>query len=295
VNEPVERRVRVNGIELAYVEWRAASHEGGRVFLFAHATGFHARIWNRTIAALEPGNRVISFDLRGHGRSEKRGPFGWETFGHDIREAIIALDLERIVGVGHSMGGHAMTQAAAYEEARFDRLLLVDPVILDPAYYAERQRAVPDRPEEHPTSKRRNEWASWREMFERFEVRHPFNLWRPDVLEDYCRFGLLPNPDGPGLVLACPPRVEASIYTESVGRDIYPLIRRMSLPVTVLRGAPREAGDSDAMDFATSPTWSALAAQFPRGHDVSLPHLTHFIPMQEPELVARYAAHSPSP
>ena len=39
------------------------------------------------------------------------------------------------------------------------------------------------------------------------------------VLEDYCRFGLLPAADGQGFVLACPPAIEASIYTGSAGAD----------------------------------------------------------------------------
>jgi len=42
------------------------------------------------------------------------------------------------------------------------------------------------------------------------------------------------------------------------------------------------------MDFSASPTWPELAAQFPRGQDVHLPELTHFIPMQDPQLVADF-------
>jgi hypothetical protein len=44
------------------------------------------------------------------------------------------------------------------------------------------------------------------------------------------------------------------------------------------------------MDFASSPTWESLAAQFPRGRDVYLPELSHFMPMQDPELTARFIA-----
>ena len=44
------------------------------------------------------------------------------------------------------------------------------------------------------------------------------------------------------------------------------------------------------MDFSLSPTWPELATRFPRGRDVYLPHLTHFIPMQDPALVARFVA-----
>jgi len=39
--------------------------------------------------------------------------------------------------------------------------------------------------------------------------------------------------------------------------------------------------------FSLSSTWEHLAEQFPDARDVDPPHLTHFIPMQEPELVTR--------
>jgi pimeloyl-ACP methyl ester carboxylesterase len=289
VGSPIERRVHVNGIELAYFEWPARDPSRREVVLFAHATGFHARVWDRTIAALANGARVIALDLRGHGRTEKKGPYTWDTFGTDVAQTIVALGLERIIGVGHSMGGHAMTQAVAHEEARFERLLLVDPVIMDPAFYAARfDPQMPARADDHPTSKRRNDWLSWQEMLERFASRYPFTLWRPEVLEDYCRYGLLPNPDGPGFVLACPPRVEASVYAGSAGRDIYDVIPSIELPVTVLRAPPRDLSNLDAMDFSASPTWSGLAQSFKNGHDVLMPQLTHFIPMQEPDLVAAH-------
>ena len=42
------------------------------------------------------------------------------------------------------------------------------------------------------------------------------------------------------------------------------------------------------MDFTASPTWPELARQFPHGQDVYLPELTHFIPMQDPGLVADF-------
>jgi pimeloyl-ACP methyl ester carboxylesterase len=42
------------------------------------------------------------------------------------------------------------------------------------------------------------------------------------------------------------------------------------------------------MDFSKSPTWPGLAAALPRGRDVFLPDHTHFIPMEDPALVARF-------
>jgi pimeloyl-ACP methyl ester carboxylesterase len=284
---PTERRMVCNGVELCYFEWGRA--ESGRPsVLLVHATGFHARCWDRVVAALPAERHVIALDQRGHGRSAKVPPFVWQSFGADLTAFVEALALERIIGVGHSMGGHAMVQAAARQQARFARLLLVDPVIMDPDLYAQVRSAgvFAMQPSEHPTAKRRGEWRSWQEMFDRLRPRASFAVWREDVLEDYCRFGLVPNPDGPDLMLACPPLVEASIYTGSLGRDIHDLFRQIEIPVVVLRAERRER--TETMDFLASPTWPGLAEQFPHGRDVYLPALSHFIPMQAPELVARF-------
>jgi lipase len=59
------------------------------------------------------------------------------------------------------------------------------------------------------------------------------------------------------------------------------------VPAVVLRANPRDP-DSKEMDFSASPTWPQLADQFPRGQDVHLPELTHFIAMQDPQLVADF-------
>jgi len=54
-----------------------------------------------------------------------------------------------------------------------------------------------------------------------------------------------------------------------------------------LRALPRDAS-SQEVDFSASPTWPELADQFQRGQDVLLPELSHFIPMQDPSLVADF-------
>ena len=221
--EPVEHHIRIDDVDLCYFEWGQTDPTQPTV-LFAHATGFHARCWDRVIAALPANRHVIALDQRGHGRSAKVPPFNWESFGRDLAGFVKATDLVRIIGVGHSMGGHAVVQAAAKEKARFERLLLVDPVIMDPELYASMKGAMgTQQPKDHPTSKRNNLWQGWREMFDRLNGRGSFAVWRSDVLEDYCRYGVLPNPDGAGWVLACPPLVEAAIYTGSGGRDIHDL------------------------------------------------------------------------
>ena len=73
--------------------------------------------------------------MRGHGRSEKMGPYSWDRFGTDLLKFCEAVNLCNAVGVGHSMGGYCVTQVAAQNNSFFKQLLLVDPVIMEPSVY----------------------------------------------------------------------------------------------------------------------------------------------------------------
>jgi lipase len=265
----------VHNLQVAVWEWPG----DGPTLLFAHATGFHARCWDQVIRGV-PGQRAIAVDFRGHGRSSKpEPPYRWPDFACDLAEVARQLELEGAVGIGHSMGGHSIALCASLRPETFSSLLLVDPTIFVREYYG--------RPKRHDASfvaKRRNRWASVDEMFERFRDRPPFAAWRPEVLRDYCEYGLLP--DGDGYVLACPPAVEASIYAVSNAPDanVYPLLERIEQPVTVVRGGTQ--WNTERFDLAASPTAPDLAEHFPNGRDILLEGRSHYIPMESPELVA---------
>jgi pimeloyl-ACP methyl ester carboxylesterase len=289
--QPRERYVQIEAVELCYFEWGERS-SAAPTYLFSHATGFHGRCWDETIRALPADAHALALEVRGHGRSAQQPPYDWLTFGDDLRQFIEILGLTQIIGVGHSMGGHCMVQAAAGKlNSRFERLVLIDPVIMDPAIYTagSQSRHGFIAPSDHPASRRKAEFSDWQEMYDRFAQRDPFSLWQPQVLRDYCRYGLLPAENGRAQ-LACPPIVEASVYVGNAGCNIHPLPPQISQQVSVLRARERSSkGDREPMDFSSSPTWPRLAAAFPHGADIYLPTLTHFISMQAPLLVARCA------
>jgi lipase len=264
----------VRGVDLAVWDWAG----DGPPLLFVHATGFHARVWDEVIRRL-PGRRALAVDLRGHGRSGKpEPPYRWMDFGHDVAELAARLDLRDAVGVGHSMGGHSVTLAAALRPAAFSSLILIDPVIFAPEVYGQH------RDDSSYIARRRNDWASPDEMFERFKGRPPFSAWRPEVLRDYCEFGLLPA--GDRFVLACPPAVEASIYAASsdAESDIGPWLGKVGQPVTVVRGGT--PWNTEKFDLAASPTDPGLVSRFSTAKDVLLEGKSHYIPMEMPDFVA---------
>jgi lipase len=225
--------------------------------------------------------------MRGHGRSDEVAPYNWASFGRDLQAFATALDIRQAIGVGHSMGGHCVTQLAGERTGCFRELLLLDPVIFEPEVYATNSDQGFATAAEHPVARRREHWDSWQDMQASLAGKGTFGLWDPQVFEDYCRYGVLPVLDGDGVRLACRALVEASVYMGSSETDVHQLIPNIRIPVTVLRAPPRDPGSVE-LDFSKSPTVPDLASRFVQAQDVLLVELTHFIPMQAPELVAEY-------
>ncbi len=91
-------------------------HHGDRLpVLLAHGWGMSCRVWDTTTAALvDAGHRVISFDQRGCGASDKDFVTVSVTAGaDDIVRLVEALNLERVVVNGWSLGGALAAAAAA--------------------------------------------------------------------------------------------------------------------------------------------------------------------------------------
>jgi pimeloyl-ACP methyl ester carboxylesterase len=165
--------------------------------VFAHATGFHGRVWDAIVAAF-PAHPAYAIDLRGHGLS-RAGPItDWRMLASDVADFLGQAGLSGAVGIGHSMGAHTLLQVAADNPGRFARLVLFDPVILAPEFYGDGTPVyTADKP--HPAIRRKRDFASAEAMIERFATRDPYDLFAPRVFEDYCRFGLVPAASGEGM------------------------------------------------------------------------------------------------
>jgi pimeloyl-ACP methyl ester carboxylesterase len=284
---PREHRLQTPGGDICWFEWGAPGE--GASLLLLHATGFHARLWDQIVAALPAGTHVVAPDHRGHGRSFK--PATLADWGANAEVLLPLLDRmagRTLVGCGHSMGGYVLTRLAAERPDAFAHLVLIDPVIMDPVLYAGADDTpVPD-PAEHPVARRRNAWDSAEAMRARFADRLPYSRWRPEVLADYCTYGLLPAGSGEGYELACPPALEASMYQNALRTDPYAWMDGVAAPVTLIRATAGSRGD--AMDFSQSPTWPRLGARIGAVRDELWTDNSHFIPMEDPARVAALLA-----
>ncbi len=277
-----EFQLDIGDIELCVIEWSGT----GDPILLLHATGFHSRCWNQVVKRL-PGRQVYAADLRFHGASGDSGDTDWGIMGRDIGLLIEKLDLRRLIGVGHSIGGHLIARAAAKTPERFKHLVLIDPVIMSPERYTDFHALSEGlNAKDHPVSRRKNQWRDEQEMYDRFKGRMPFNSWQPAVLRDYCDYALRSAQDDAPRQLACDPVNEAGIYLHQKGNDeALKELPNIHTPVTLLRAPP---GDNALPSLSHSPTWPGLADALPNCQEIYLSDMNHFIPMQNPELVAHY-------
>ncbi|MEP1470844.1 MAG: alpha/beta hydrolase [Halieaceae bacterium] len=279
-SQPRHYEVPLQDITLSVHEWAGP----GDPILLLHATGFHSRCWDQIVQRL-PDRHVYAVDLRFHGASTGKGDVDWVLMAHDIEQLIDHLDLHNIVGVGHSLGGHLVARVAAERIERFKSLVLIDPVILPRDRYETAPELAEMTPDMHPVSRRKNQWIDSDEMFERFRQKPPFNGWQEDVLRDYCRYALVEVPGESYLQLACDPLHEAAVYlNKACNNKIYKLLPNLELPVTLMRAPPVERA---AINLSGSPTFPGLIDLLPQGKEIYLPHLSHFIPMEDPDLVAK--------
>ncbi len=91
--------------------------------------------WRRIARALSDRHRVISVDLRNHGRSPWAATMSYREMTEDVVALIDHLDFEKPDVLGHSMGGKVAMVLALTEPQRVGRLIVVD---IAPVSYGDR-------------------------------------------------------------------------------------------------------------------------------------------------------------
>lgn len=115
-------QVEVNSISLHY----ESVGEGSPV-LAIHGLGSSTRDWERQVDVLAESHRVVTVDLRGHGKSDKpQGRYSIQLFSDDVAELVRQLDLVPVTVVGISLGGMVAFQLAADHPDLIDRLVVVN-------------------------------------------------------------------------------------------------------------------------------------------------------------------------
>ena len=177
--------------------------------LLMHGTGFVAEVWDDVARELASDYSVYAPDRRGHGDSHKPAAnrYHFQDFAEDVCTAIEALDLSNIYGIGHSAGATDLLLAAKLKPARFSRLFVMEPTVMDPR--AAHAGGLSDfaTGAVQGVLRRQAEFDSADAAFQRFRAAPAFAQWTETSLRAYIRHGFAPEGDG-RVRLRCTPEIE---------------------------------------------------------------------------------------
>jgi pimeloyl-ACP methyl ester carboxylesterase len=117
-------RIQSNGLNLYY-----EANGEGQPLVFIHGLGSSTRDWEFQVSEFSNLYEVITFDLRGHGRSDKpEGPYRVPMFAADLAALLQALGHDSAHIVGLSLGGGVAFQFAIDHPSMVKTLTIVNSI-----------------------------------------------------------------------------------------------------------------------------------------------------------------------
>jgi pimeloyl-ACP methyl ester carboxylesterase len=115
--------VSADGVPLAF-EVRGV---GEPTLVFVHGWSCDRGYWKHQLDDFGKRQQVVALDLAGHGQSGVgRDTWTMPSFAQDVVAVADALRLDRMILIGHSMGGDVIVEAARRLPARVEGLVWVD-------------------------------------------------------------------------------------------------------------------------------------------------------------------------
>ncbi len=112
-----------DGLAIAY----DVRGQGKVAVVLIHCWACDRAFWKEQVEPLSRRHRVVTLDLGGHGGSgADRAHFTVAGLGADVEAVVLALKLDRVVLVGHSMGGAVALDAARRMPGRVLGVVAVD-------------------------------------------------------------------------------------------------------------------------------------------------------------------------
>jgi pimeloyl-ACP methyl ester carboxylesterase len=258
----------------------------GPNLLFLHANGYPPACYRPLLARLAKSYRVTAMLQR---------PLWEDSRPEDFRDwTLLSDDLLRFLDenasrapeavVGHSMGGIAALRAALRQPQRIQRLVLLDPVLLPPAFIALWNVALAfkfaHRLHPHIVSARyrRREFEDLDLVFKSYRQRPTFQYLEDEALRAYIAGITRPKENG-GYELIYSPEWESRVYYASIWNDmdIWRALPKLKVPTLIIRGAE------------TDTFWKNTARKVTRLNPSirveTIERATHLVPLEQPQKV----------
>ncbi|MDJ0785618.1 MAG: alpha/beta hydrolase [Myxococcota bacterium] len=231
---------------MSVLEW---SQEGVPLVLI-HGFGNDAHIWDDFAPTVAPYYRTLAIDLRGHGDSDHDPERRYDYAAHvaDLEAVTAALGIERMVLVGHSLGGRVSTLFAAAHPERLAGLVIVD---AGPDLDVRGTSRIATDAERHASST----FASPAEYGVLLARAYPASA--PEVIDRMARHGVRERPDGRferktdpafhGARGALSAEDREALEAET-SRSLWEALSKIGCPTLLVRGAASDVLSPDTAD-----------------------------------------------
>jgi len=120
-------------LRMAYRDVRLAANSNGRTVLLLHGKNFSGFYWERVMRLLASrGYRVVAPDQIGFGLSSRPDiHYSLHQMAANTKALLDHLGIERVVVLGHSMGGMLATRFTLLYPGMVEKLVLEDPIGLE--------------------------------------------------------------------------------------------------------------------------------------------------------------------
>jgi pimeloyl-ACP methyl ester carboxylesterase len=251
---------------LHYLEWNP---DGRETLILLHGNTAHAWWWKPLASVLDGGKfRLIALDQRGHGDSDWVRPPAYSPadYASDLVRFIRLMGLVRPIVAGHSMGGISVLSFAA----RFGDVARAA-IAIDVAVTSSPQRdRLMTRLKLLPTVK----YSDLAIAMARFRLMPKEGAIAPAVMAEIAEHSLRRTIDGRYTF-----KFDRASFFGSDGLDVLATVARIRIPTLLIRAERSRIMMAEASALA--------AASNPAVQLIEIPRVSHHVPLECPELLAR--------
>ena len=280
--QPAEKWAKVNGLDMRYLDWGG----DGEPMLALHGLASSAHWYDIVARLLRRRYRIIAPDQRGHGQTTQAASgYDWHTLSDDLAALLdhISAEIpgfrEPVAALGHSWGGHVVSNFAAHYPDRVQRIVMIDGGFLDGRLFPEPTwEAFSDRLRPRNVTGDREEFLN--------RLREQMAGWWNSEIERIVQTMVYEDEDG---------QIQDILRPENQGQVIRAMwddpcsstLPRVQCPALMIAAGPvPERANSDFAQLRRRMVGAAESA-LPNGRAHWIPETVHDIGYHKPEELAR--------
>lgn len=131
--------MEVNDIQIHYQLYNSQK-ANSEYIIFFHGLGLDLTIWDAIIPYLKEHYNIITFDMRGHGKTKAdTSNITWDVLITDLNEFITALNIPKFHAVGLGFGGNLALKYLERYPKKIEKIILTSVYMYFPKHIAERE------------------------------------------------------------------------------------------------------------------------------------------------------------